>query len=158
MSAPAKSNKQSMRPMWIALSVIVIAVAGFYFFNRSETNGHNSSSADRIVSDSEAKGALVMTSGNFDETISKGVVLVDFWATWCAPCRIQGPIVDELAKDMAGKAVISKLDVDDYRELAMRYQVTGIPTLIIFKDGQAVRRFVGVQQKETLAAAINELL
>lgn len=105
-----------------------------------------------------AKGAISITDANFQKTISKGIVLVDFWATWCPPCRIQGPIVDELAKEIGDKATITKLDVDHNKNAANTYGITNIPTLIIFKDGKEVKRFVGVQQKETLKQTILSLM
>ena len=158
-----KESKQSLRPMFVALGVIALAVAGFTLFNQDPSRGSNPTedsipSATMASSDSGAGTVQVLTSDTFEQTISEGVVLVDFWATWCPPCRIQGPIVEELALDMGDRAVISKLDVDDHGNIAALYQVRSIPTLIVFRDGEPVRRFVGVQQKETLAAAINELL
>lgn len=102
--------------------------------------------------------ASELTDKDFHNTISKGVTLVDFWAAWCAPCRTQGPIVDELAKEMGAKAKITKLNVDNFNAISMEYNVRNIPTIIIFKDGKAVQRYVGVQQKDFLKQQIEQYL
>ena len=94
----------------------------------------------------------------FADTISTGVTLVDFWAPWCGPCRMQGPIVSKIATDINGKAKVGKLNVDDSPAVASQYGVSGIPTIIIFKDGEEARRFVGVQPEETLVSALDELV
>jgi thioredoxin 1 len=153
--APKKTN---FRPLLIAAAVILVAVFSFNYFNRSSSTGNN---VVAEVSSNESlsnEDVLVLSTSNFDNVIAEGIVLVDFWATWCAPCRIQGPIIEELAREIGEIATISKLDVDDHGQVAARYQIRSIPTLILFKDGQPVQRFVGVQQKETLAAAIRELI
>jgi thioredoxin 1 len=85
---------------------------------------------------------------------AKGVVLVDFWAEWCAPCRMVGPTVAALGDEMAGKAKICKLDTDAQRDTAARFGITAIPTIIIFKDGEPAKRFVGVTSKDDLKAGI----
>jgi thioredoxin 1 len=93
-------------------------------------------------------------SSNFVQIISKGVSLVDFWAPWCGPCRMQVPILEELASETRDEARILKVNVDEAEEVAMKYGIQAIPTLILFRDGREVRRFVGVQPKESLANAI----
>lgn len=95
---------------------------------------------------------IKVTNGNFDkEVLSAGVpVLVDFWAPWCMPCRMIAPIVEEIADETAGKAVVGKVNIDEEAELAARFRVTSIPTLIVFEGGKEVRRSVGSQGKDAL--------
>jgi len=84
--------------------------------------------------------------------------LVDFWAVWCGPCRIVGPIVEELAEEYDGRAVVAKVNVDENRELAMRYGIQAIPTLLFFKDGEVVDRIVGAADRRAIAAKLDALL
>ncbi|OUM97705.1 MAG: thioredoxin [Paenibacillaceae bacterium ZCTH02-B3] len=102
--------------------------------------------------------ATTLTKENFQKTVEQGVSLVDFWAPWCGPCRMQEPIIEELAREIGDRATIAKLNVDDEPELASRYGVMSIPTLILFKDGQPVDKLVGLQSKETLKARLQKLL
>ncbi len=95
---------------------------------------------------------LQFTDQNFEQEVLKSdqPVLVDFWAPWCGPCQMMGPILEELEKDLSGKVKIGKLNVDENQAVAGEYGVMSIPTLIIFKDGTIVKQFVGVQAKEVL--------
>ena len=102
--------------------------------------------------------ALTISDENFDETIKEGVVLVDFWAPWCPPCRTQGPIVERVAAAFKGKAKVGKLNVDDNKKTAARFGVRSIPTLIVFKDGEKVKQFVGLRQEAELKAALDKAL
>lgn len=94
-----------------------------------------------------AENVVTLTSENFDAEIQKGPMLVDFWASWCGPCRAVAPIVDELATEYAGLVRVGKVDVDSQGELAARFNVMSIPTLVMFKNGEAVDKIVGAQGK-----------
>lgn len=102
---------------------------------------------------------LTLTEANFDAEISSATVpvIVDFWAEWCGPCRMLGPILDDLAKDQAGKVKIGKVNVDDSPNLAAKFSVRSIPMLVFFKDGQAKETVVGVQSKDALAKRLAAL-
>ena len=104
--------------------------------------------------------ALQITDANFEETVLKSdkPVLVDFWAEWCGPCRMLGPIIEELSSDFDGKAIIGKVDVDSNQQFAAQYGVRNIPTVLIFKDGELVNRQVGVSQKNVYSEYIEALL
>ena len=91
--------------------------------------------------------ANVLNNSNFDNTISNGVTLVDFWAEWCGPCRVQIPILDEVSAEIGDKAVVGKVNVDEELELAQKFGIQSIPTLILFKDGAPIDIMVGIQQK-----------
>ncbi len=100
-----------------------------------------------------------ITDANFEETIKNNkLVFIDFWATWCGPCRALAPTVEEVAKEYAGKALVCKLDVDGNPATAEKFQVFSIPTMIIFKDGQEVERVVGLCPKRNIENAINKHL
>ncbi|WP_372638345.1 thioredoxin [Cohnella sp.] len=102
--------------------------------------------------------AVVVTKDNFSENVAQGVSLLDFWAPWCGPCKMQLPIVEELAEELKGTANIAKVNVDEEPELASQFGVMSIPTLILFKDGQPVDKMVGLQSKESLKAKIQNQL
>ncbi|MEF2244123.1 MULTISPECIES: thioredoxin [unclassified Paenibacillus] len=99
--------------------------------------------------------AVALTKDNFKQSIENGVSLVDFWAPWCGPCKMQLPIVEELSSELEGQAVIAKINVDEEPELASQFGVMSIPTLILFKDGQPVDKMVGLQSKDSLKAKIS---
>ena len=89
---------------------------------------------------------------DFSAAIGTGLIFVDFWAPWCHPCRLQGPIIEKLAVSLAGKATVGKVNVDENPELAAGYSVMNIPTIIIFKDGKEVKRLAGLRQEAELSA------
>lgn len=106
------------------------------------------------------KGGKVkeVTEKSFEKNISKGVVIVDFWAAWCRPCLMQAPIFEEAAKEMKGKVAFLKIDVDKAKNIAAKYRISSIPTLIVFKDGKEVTRTMGTQQKENIISVLNKVL
>jgi thioredoxin 1 len=107
-----------------------------------------------------SKMAFEFTDSNFQDTVleKEGVVVVDFWAEWCGPCRMIGPIIEDLAKDYGDKVLVGKVDVDSNPEVSMQYGVRSIPTILILKDGEVVDKHVGVTTKEALAGKINKFL
>ena len=102
--------------------------------------------------------AISLTAANFEEKLEKGVALVDFWASWCGPCMMLAPTIDEIAEDFSGRAGVYKVNVDDEGELAARFGIMSIPTLIVFKDGEVFDKLVGVVPKENIAEIIENAL
>ena len=98
-----------------------------------------------------------LTSADFAEVTSKGVVLVDFWATWCGPCRMLGPILEQVAAEIGDEAVIAKVNVEEEQALAAKFGVRSIPAIFILKDGEVVKDFVGVKDKSTLISALKSV-
>lgn len=99
-----------------------------------------------------------LTDGNFDESIKQGVVLVDLWAEWCGPCRRLAPAVDALASEYDGRVTVAKLNIDDNPVTPTKYMVQGIPTLLLFKDGELADRLVGLRAKEEIASSLDRQL
>jgi thioredoxin 1 len=102
--------------------------------------------------------AKELTDSTFDATVSAGVTLVDFWAPWCPPCRMQGPVVEKLAASFDGRAVVAKINTDEQAQTAGKFGVSSIPTLLIMKEGKEVKRLVGLQQEEVLVGELNAAL
>ena len=101
---------------------------------------------------------IELTSANFDATTKEGVSLVDFWAPWCGPCRMIAPVIDELAGDIEGKANICKVNTDEEQDLAVKYGIRSIPTIIFMKNGEVVDQLIGATSKQALTDKINSLL
>ena len=103
---------------------------------------------------------ITITKANFEEEVlhADKPVLVDFWASWCGPCKMLAPTIEEIADELDGKIAVGKVDVDENRELAVKYGVMSIPTVIYFKNGEEVTRLIGVQSREKLLETANKLL
>ena len=107
-----------------------------------------------------AQGIQTLTSSTFDETVQSSTepVIVDFWAEWCGPCKMIAPILEEIAAEQQGKVTVAKLNVDDHPDLARRYDVMSIPTLLVFSDGELRKRLIGAKGKGQLLEELNEFL
>ncbi|MDL2217421.1 thioredoxin [Christensenellaceae bacterium OttesenSCG-928-M15] len=104
-----------------------------------------------------ANDVLHLTKDNFDETLkSEQPVMVDFWATWCPPCRMIGPIIEELATEYKGKALVCKVDTDEQQELAQRFSVMTIPTIMVFKNGEIVEKEIGAKPKQVFEEMLDK--
>lgn len=101
---------------------------------------------------------VTLTKSNFDQEVVShdNAVLVDFWAPWCGPCRAVSPVIDELAKEYNGKAKIAKLNVDDEGEIAAKYKIMSIPTIMIFKNGEVVEKIIGARSKAELSELMDK--
>lgn len=130
---------------WFLIAVI-IAMAGVIIVQRTSSYG------------SKDKYTLHLDDMNFQSTIASGVVLVDYWAEWCKPCKAMEPALHAVAKEMYGKAVVAKLDIDQHRSIAEAQGIEVIPTMIIYKDGKEVNRLMGMQSQESLAEALQQAM
>ncbi len=99
---------------------------------------------------------LILNNNNFDETIKNGVVLVDFWATWCGPCKMLAPNVEEIAKEYEGRAVVGKVDVDENPDLAERFGIMSIPSLFVFVNGEVKEKLIGYRLKMQIAEVLDK--
>lgn len=150
-----KNRHTGISTMGVAFAMLA-CVFGFL----SAGCGHKEKPAAAAAPASEQASAtgssvITLTAASFDaQTATQGVVLVDFWATWCPPCRMQGPIVERVAEQVKGRAVVAKLDVDGAKDVSRKFNIEAIPTLIVFKDGKPVKQFVGLTQATELTAAI----
>lgn len=102
--------------------------------------------------------AVELNGSNFDATVAEGVTLVDFWAPWCGPCRMVGPVIEELAGDFEGKAKICKVNTDEAQDIAVKFGIRSIPTILFFKDGEQKDMVVGAASKDAFTEKLNALL
>lgn len=129
----------------LVVSVLVLGVVFLYRFKK----------APMVEND---QNILVLTDQNFAESIKNRLVLVDFWAEWCMPCKIMAPILNELSNELPEGQYVGKVDVEKYQKLSQKYSIKNIPTLILFKNGKEVKRIVGVKQKGFLKDVMKRAL
>ena len=135
---------------WIPVALLlVLLIAAFYKKYKLLKNMEQTPNSAHL---------LELTDATFKKTIQKGVTLVDFWAPWCMPCKIQGPIVNEVAELMHDKATITKINIDIHKRTASELGIRSIPTIIIFKDGKPLTKLVGAKTKNVLTKALNDAL
>ncbi len=136
--------------MWILLifSTLLIFAGYVYWTFRKMKNMP-------VVADH--KKIKLLTDQNFSQQIKKGVTLVDFWASWCAPCKVMSPVLNDVADAISDSKSVGKLNIELYKTVTSKYNIRSIPTMILFKDGKEVNRFVGIKSKEFLLKEINSL-
>lgn len=137
--------------MNIALVIVAILGVSVFFIYRSFKKMKNTP----MPEDSEY--IKVLTTQNFDNQIIRGVTIVDFWAAWCMPCKVMAPILNSVANELKDSAAVGKLNIEDHQAIAAKYQVRSIPTLIMFKNGKEINRFVGIKTKDFLVNQINKV-
>ncbi len=135
---------------WIILGVFFLAIV-FSFYRRYKM-------MTAVSGKPESEKLVILTDATFKKQIGKGVSLVDFWASWCTPCKIQGPVVSEIAEEMSDEAKICKLDVQHNQRVATELGIRNIPTILVFKNGKIVKKFVGVKTKSVLIKALKGIL
>ena len=135
--------------IWTGVAVFAVLVFWFYRRYKQVMAGMGAEESEKLI---------ILNDTNFKKQISKGVALVDFWADWCQPCKIQGPIVSEVAEAMSHRAKICKLDVQNNPRTSQELMIRNIPTIIIFKDGKPFKQFVGVKTKRVLIKGLEEAL
>ncbi len=137
---------------WWIPAIILIALLFISFYKRYKMIKNMDSIAP------ESPNLKILTDQDYKKIVKHGLTLIDFWAPWCMPCKVQGPIVNEVADQMEGKANICKINIDENKRAAAEFGVRSIPTIIIFKDGNVVKKLIGVKSKNILIKEINRFL
>jgi len=137
-----------MQTTLIITGIIISILAALFLFARYRMKNIP------IVADSDK--ILTLTDKNFQHQTKNKLVLVDFWANWCAPCRMMAPVLNEVADELSGNSHIGKVNIEEYQSLAQKFQVRNIPTLILLKNGKEINRFVGVKSKDFLLEQIQK--
>ena len=131
--------------MWITFVVLGVVVSAFTMLLVVAKR-----KMGRITSVANSAKVFNFTDQNFSNKIKSGVVLVDFWAAWCGPCKMMGPVLNDLAEDVEGKVTIAKVNVEEQKMTASKFKIRSIPTMILFKNGTEIHRFTGFKSKETI--------
>ncbi len=133
----------------IVFAIITAIIAYFWYATKKMKNMPLVAENEHIVT---------LTNANMQHQIKNGVSLVDFWAAWCMPCKMMAPVINDVAQEAAGKAKICKLDIQEFQDMAAKHSVRSIPTMILFKNGKEINRFVGVKSKDFLMNELNKVL
>jgi thioredoxin 1 len=136
-----------MQTTLIIISILIVFILTLYIIARTRMKNIP------VVDDND--NILTLTDKNFQHQTKNKLVLVDFWASWCAPCRMMAPVLNEVANELTGNSHVGKVNIEQYQSLAQKYQVRNIPTLVLLKNGAEVNRFVGIKNKEFLLQQIN---
>lgn len=135
---------------WIPVGILIVLFAILFYNNRRLSKKTKPSTDNEHLT--------ILTDDTFEQVICEGITLIDFWATWCSPCKVLAPTIEKLAKEYKGKVQVCKLDVDENGKTAREMKIRGIPTIIIFQDGVIVGHFVGVKPKSVYTEALKKLL
>jgi thioredoxin 1 len=138
-----------MQTTLIITGIIIAVFGGLFFAARSRMKN------TPLVDDH--KNILTLTDKNFQHQTKNRLILVDFWASWCTPCRMMAPVLNDVADELNGNSHVGKVNIEQYQSLAQKFQVRNIPTLILLKNGKEVDRFVGIKNKEFLLQQINKI-
>jgi len=138
-----------MQTTIIITSIILTVFGGLYLMARVRMRNIP------VVADND--NILTLTDKNFNHQTKNKLVLVDLWASWCAPCRMMAPVLNEVADELTGNSHVGKVNIEEYQSLAQKFQVRNIPTLILLRNGIEVNRFVGIKNKEFLLQQINKV-
>jgi thioredoxin 1 len=138
-----------MQTTFIVTGIIITVLVGLFLAARAKMKNIP------VVDDND--NILTLTDKNFQHQTKNRLVLVDFWASWCAPCRMMAPVLNDVADELTGNSHVGKVNIEQYQSLAQKFQVRNIPTLILLKNGIEINRFVGIKKKEFLLQQINNV-
>ena len=138
-----------MQTTIIIIGIIIAIFGGLFLMARAKMKNIP------VVDDND--NILTLTDKNFNHQTKNKLILVDFWASWCAPCRMMAPVLNEVANELTGNSHVGKVNIEQYQSLAQKFQVRNIPTLILLRNGIEVNRFVGIKNKEFLLQQINKI-
>lgn len=138
-----------MQTTLIIIGIIAAILGGLFLIARARMKNIP------VVADND--NILTLTDKNFQHQTKNKLILVDFWASWCAPCRMMAPVLNEVADELTGNSHVGKVNIEEYQSLAQKFQVRNIPTMILLKNGVEVNRFVGIKNKDYLLQQINKI-